>query len=57
MKKVQRDGEGLPRRGVTRALVLAGVAAVVAACGRKPASLLPPEEADETRFPRTYPPQ
>lgn len=56
--ELRSSQRGVTRRGVmARVLMLAGLATAVAACGRRPESLLPPEEADETRFPRTYPPQ
>ena len=43
------------RRALLRLAGIAGLAAALASCGRRPSTLEPPAGADPTRFPRPYP--
>lgn len=47
----------LTRRGLARFTAGFCVVAALTACGRKPNTLEPPEGADESRYPRDYPPE
>ena len=42
-------------RALIAGLLVLALAAPVAGCGRKPSDLQPPEDADPSRYPRTYP--
>lgn len=44
-----------PLRVVVALLMVLALAVPVAACGRKPDNLLPPEGSEGENFPRTYP--
>jgi predicted small lipoprotein YifL len=43
------------RRMIRLGLAAAVLALALGACGKKPGTMQPPEGADTTRFPRTYP--
>ncbi|NNG04885.1 MAG: hypothetical protein HKM95_12400 [Inquilinus sp.] len=40
---------------LTAMLLAAALLLAIGGCGRKPNELLPPEDSDGERFPRTYP--